>query len=319
MPRLLVQRRGRRKVPPCGRLIEYRPPHSPFQKLIDSQRKRYGLSGRELADRIRVPQSTLWIWLHSLNGFPHPKSCKPVHLVRLSKILKIPHQKIGAALDASRHIVTPTENPMPHEEFNALGHFIEILENDKRQTISKDYALNLARNLYNGAKVAKLLLFAAFTWLVLTGTGYAGDTETLTTLKGKRYEKVRVTEVTPATVTIKHSAGVCRIPIAEFPADVRKRFGYDEGKAKAWLAAQARAPAAPAPETATQPKSQQSKMAEVEEFAAQIRYGVDPATGRFYSQDAALAQRADAFEWARRYGAPRPMPQVPLASPAGTK
>ena len=78
--RLIVQRRGRRKIPPCGRLIEYKEPHSPFQKLVDSQRRRYGLSGRELAEKIDVSQSTLWIWLHNVNGFPHPKSFKDRHL-----------------------------------------------------------------------------------------------------------------------------------------------------------------------------------------------------------------------------------------------
>src|SRR5437879_1262843 len=139
MPRLIVQRSGRRKIPPCGRLIEYREPHSPFQKLIDSQRRRYGLSGRDLADKIDVAQSTLWIWLHNVNGYPHPKSFKPVHLQRLGRALKIPQAEISRALDASRHLFTPTEKPMPHETFDALGSFIEILENDKRQTVSKSY------------------------------------------------------------------------------------------------------------------------------------------------------------------------------------
>jgi len=155
MPRLIVQRSGRRKVPPCGRLIEYVPPHSPFQKLIDSQRKRYGLSGRELAEKIDVSQSTLWIWLHNLNGFPHPKSFKPAHLRRLSRALKVPQEKISRAIDASRHLFTPTENPMPHESFNALEHFINILEHDKRHTISRKYVLNIAKNLYRGAGAAK--------------------------------------------------------------------------------------------------------------------------------------------------------------------
>jgi hypothetical protein len=108
-----------------------------------------------------VSQSTLWIWLHNTNGFPHPKSFKPIHVVRLSKILKIPQTKIRSALDASRHIFTPTETPMPHEAFDSPARFIEILENDKRKTISKEYALDLTRNLHRGAKVAKLLLIAA--------------------------------------------------------------------------------------------------------------------------------------------------------------
>src|SRR4051794_26678939 len=104
MPQLIVNRSGRRKVPPCGRLIEYQAPHSPFQKLIDSQRKLHGLSGRDLAEKLGVSQSTLWIWLHNMNGFPHPKSFKERHLIKLSKVLKLPQQKIRSALDASRHL-----------------------------------------------------------------------------------------------------------------------------------------------------------------------------------------------------------------------
>jgi transcriptional regulator with XRE-family HTH domain len=155
MPRLIVQRSGRRKIPPCGRLIEYKEPHSPFQKLIDAQRRRYGFSGRELAKKIGVSQSTLWIWLHNLNGFPHPKSFNHRHLQRLNRVLRIPQAEISRALDASRHLFTPTENPMPHHAFNAMERFIEILENDRRHTISRSYVLNIAKNLYRGAAAAK--------------------------------------------------------------------------------------------------------------------------------------------------------------------
>lgn len=151
MPRLIVNRLGRRKVPPCGRLIEYRAPHSPFQKLIDSQRKRYGFSGRDLAKKIGVSQSTLWIWLHNVNGHPHPKAFKPVHVQRLSRALRIPENKIRSAVDASRHLFTPTEDPIPHAAFDALGQLIEILENDKRHTISRSYILNIAKSLHRGA------------------------------------------------------------------------------------------------------------------------------------------------------------------------
>ncbi|HZR05990.1 MAG TPA: helix-turn-helix domain-containing protein [Candidatus Udaeobacter sp.] len=155
MPKLIVDRVRKHKRPPCGRLIQYREAHSPFQKLIDSQRKRLGLSGRRLAARIGVSQSTLFIWLHNLNGFPHPKAFKPVHLQRLSQVLKIPQIKISTALDASRHIFTPRENPMPHAPFDAFGQFIEILEHDKRRNVSRSYVLNLAKNLYRGSQVKK--------------------------------------------------------------------------------------------------------------------------------------------------------------------
>jgi transcriptional regulator with XRE-family HTH domain len=126
-------------IPSYGRLIEYCEPHSPFQKLIDSQRKRCGLSGRELTERIGVSQSTLWIWLHNLNGFPHPKSFNSEHVRRLAEVLSISESEIKTALEASR-------------PFDAFGRFIEILENDNRQTVSKPYVLNIAKNLYRCSK-----------------------------------------------------------------------------------------------------------------------------------------------------------------------
>ena len=86
-----------------------------------------------------------------MNGFPHPKSFKQHHLIKLSNALKLPQQKIRSALDASRHLFTPTEDPMPHEAFDALGRLIEILENDKRHTISRSYVLNIAKSLHRGA------------------------------------------------------------------------------------------------------------------------------------------------------------------------
>jgi len=93
---------------------------SPFQKLIDSQRKRCGLSARELAEKIGVSQSTLWIWLHNVNGFPHPKSFNSEHIRRLGEVLKISEAKIRSALNASRHIFTSTETPMLHKAFDAF-------------------------------------------------------------------------------------------------------------------------------------------------------------------------------------------------------
>ena len=111
-------------IPDGDGLIEYREAHSPFQKLIDSQRKRCGLSGRELAERIGVSQSTLWIWLHNLNGFPEPKSFNSEHVRRLGEVLEISESKIKAALDASRRLFTSTETPV----FPPRGRLIEYRE-----------------------------------------------------------------------------------------------------------------------------------------------------------------------------------------------
>ena len=152
MPRLIGQRKTARRVPPCGRLIPYFHPHSPFQKLIDTARHRRRLSVRELARRIRVSQSTLWIWLHNENGFPHPKAFKPEHVARLSQTLGISKNAIQRAVDASRHIYTAREKPLPHHALDAFRDFIGILEHDRRQTISRSYVMNLARKLYRGTK-----------------------------------------------------------------------------------------------------------------------------------------------------------------------
>ena len=308
--------KNERKTPPCGRLIEYVAPHSPFQKLIDSQRKRYGLSGRDLADRIGVPQSSLWIWLHNTNGFPHPKSFKPEHVGRLSEALKIPEAKIKSALDASRHIFTSTENPAPHQAFDVFNHFIEILKHDKRRHVSKDYVLNLAKNLHRGAKVTLLVLAA-----LLAGSAIS-RADDLVTVRGKRYENVHVTEITPATIAFTHSTGAARLSFTEVGPDVQKKYSYDQTKANAWLAEQARnADEEVKPERARQDAQMRRAnelRLQVEEVAQAIRDGaIDPRTGRFYDAEAAQRQRAETFRWLQRYGAPRAALQQP--SPGETR
>jgi transcriptional regulator with XRE-family HTH domain len=305
-----------RQMPPCGRLIEYQPPHSPFQKLIDSRRKRCGLSGRDLADRIGVSQSTVWIWLHNINGYPHPKSFKPEHLSRLSEVLKIPEVKLKSALDASRHIFTPTEHPTPHKAFDVFGHFIEILEHDKRRHVSKDYVLNLAKNLHRGAKVTLLVLAA------LLANSAISRADDLVTLRGKRYENVHVTEITPATIAFTHSTGAARLSFTEVDPDVQKKYGYDQAKANAWLVGQARkADEAVKAEQARQDvqmRPANELRLQVEDFARAIRDGaIDPRTGRFYDAEAEQRQRAETFRWLQRYGAPRAA--LPPPSPAETR
>jgi len=152
MPRLITQRKRRRRVPPCGRLIHYCTPHSPFQKLIDSARHRLRISVRGLARKIDVSQSTLWIWLHNENGFPHPKAFKLEHVERLGRVLNLSKTTIARAIDASRHLYTAREKPTPHPAVNAFRDFIDIIAHDRRQTVSRNYVLNLANKLYSGGK-----------------------------------------------------------------------------------------------------------------------------------------------------------------------
>jgi DNA-binding XRE family transcriptional regulator len=93
----------------------------------------------------------MWIWLHNENGFPHPKAFKSDHLKRLSHRLGIPQRDIARAIDASRHLYTAREKPAPYRALDAFREFIEIIEHDRRQTISRNYVLNLAKKFYRGS------------------------------------------------------------------------------------------------------------------------------------------------------------------------
>lgn len=88
-------------ISPYGKFVEYTKPHSPFQKPIDSLRKRHGLFSHEFAERIGVSQATLRIWLHNIDGFPHSKSFNSEHVRRLGEVLQIPQSRTKSAFDAA--------------------------------------------------------------------------------------------------------------------------------------------------------------------------------------------------------------------------
>jgi hypothetical protein len=94
--------------------------------------------------------------------------------------------------------------------------------------------MTILKNRRHTLKVTLLLLAA----VLVSAPAWADD---LVTVGGKRYEKVRVTEVTPVTIAFKHSTGIARLPFTDFGPDVQKNYGYDAVKANAWLAAQAKA------------------------------------------------------------------------------
>jgi hypothetical protein len=157
MPTLLSQRstKAKRKAPASGRIVRHVAPHSPFQKLVDGRRAEKRLTSRalarEMSTSIYTSQSTLYTWLHSENGFPHPKAFKTAHLKALVRVLNIPEKDLLAALDASRRLYTAQEDPMPLKSKDAMRTLIDILSNEKRTTFTVSYVLNLARNLYRGA------------------------------------------------------------------------------------------------------------------------------------------------------------------------
>lgn len=79
----------------------------------------------------------------------------------------------------------------------------------------------------------------AFTLLIVIGlaalapVAEATKTETWN-LWGKTYTKVRVQEVTPASVTIFHSGGILQLELDELPEELQQRFDYDPEKAALW-------------------------------------------------------------------------------------
>jgi hypothetical protein len=93
----------------------------------------------------------MWIWLHNENGYPHPKAFSSKQVGELGRVLGISKSAIAKAIDASRHVYTARERPAPHATLDAFENFIDIVEHDRRQTVSRSYVLNLAKRLYAGA------------------------------------------------------------------------------------------------------------------------------------------------------------------------
>lgn len=159
MPRLLINKKVSAKSA-RPKKATFTNPHSPFQKLIEAARVQKRLSYAQLAGKmsdraISVHPGTLWIWIHNLNGHPHPRSCTPEHLRRMARILNIPLPRLKETLDASRHLFSPQENPVPAAAVNAWEEFVGWLENDKRAKVSRTVVLNMARRFMASAKAIR--------------------------------------------------------------------------------------------------------------------------------------------------------------------
>ena len=75
---------------------------------------------------------------------------------------------------------------------------------------------------------------AIFLAVFVSGTCLAAD---LTTADGKTYQNVKITRVDPDGLYIIHSTGGGKVRFAELPEEVRKQYGYDPAKEKAWVEA----------------------------------------------------------------------------------
>ena len=65
----------------------------------------------------------------------------------------------------------------------------------------------------------------------------ADETNLTLTADGVIYSNVTFGTVTPSSVTIRHSTGVAKVPLAKLPVEVQKQLGYDPLKAAEYQAA----------------------------------------------------------------------------------
>ena len=83
------------------------------------------------------------------------------------------------------------------------------------------------------------------------------------------------------------------MPLSEFGPDIQKRFGYDEAKAKAWIAEQARQQAEAAKAEEAKREQQAKQGAEVRRRVQAIAHylddgghvAIDPRTGQIYDPE----------------------------------
>ena len=153
MPKLITTK-SKKPLPACGRRIEYVAPSSPWQKLVDAARTKLGLSFEDLATAIEGNKGSVWIWFHTKNGFPHPKSFTADRAAALYRVLKLDPSVAARALDASRHLYTDKETPVPFKTVNAFAQFIESIESISQQRIYKSTILNIARRCQAGLSPA---------------------------------------------------------------------------------------------------------------------------------------------------------------------
>jgi hypothetical protein len=104
------------------------------------------------------------------------------------------------------------------------------------------------------------------------------------------------------------------VPLSEFGPDIQKRFGYDEAKAKAWIAEQARQQAEAAKAEEAKREQQAKQGAEVRRRVQAIAHylddgghvAIDPRTGQIYDPEIEAARRSQMLKDVQRYGRPHP-------------
>lgn len=156
MPKLLTSPRkptARKRKAPKSK--DYNLPHSPWQKLCDTARLKYGLSFKDLADAMKDGnRGTIWVWFHNKNGYPSKDSFTAARAASLYASLRLDPKVASAALDESRRLYTDPEEPAPQKTIDSFAEFIETVERIQHVRVYKTTILNIARRIHAGLKPA---------------------------------------------------------------------------------------------------------------------------------------------------------------------
>ena len=93
-------------------------------------------------------------------------------------------------------------------------------------------------NCHYRAQMKRLLIALSMSVV----TVYADD---IRTNDGTVYKNAKITNHTPADVTIVHQSGIAHVPLSEMPAEVQSQFIYDPEKSARYRAALVSATASP--------------------------------------------------------------------------
>ena len=155
MPKLIIKRKPSKLKNQRSRKSIV--PHSPFQMLIEDAKLAKSLSNRGLSTAmakhgVKTNQSTIWVWLHSENGYPDPRYFGEKHIKSLALVLGLQEHQIRTALDQSRTIYTGTQNPRPAAAHDALETLRQLLASKKTTWIRTATILNTVIALQSVAK-----------------------------------------------------------------------------------------------------------------------------------------------------------------------
>ncbi len=132
-------------------------PKSPVQQLIAKRREQLGLSTRELHRRVngdldennQIPLSTFWEWCNRSNK--RSGIISDDLATAIARNIEVPVEEFKKAWDLSRLHFTEGSIPEPQAQKASIEMLIEILDNDKRQFMSKKTILNIARRLHQSS------------------------------------------------------------------------------------------------------------------------------------------------------------------------